>query len=200
MQIINISLITNKMKLKKLSISLALCAILLLTGCNYYYANWEEVTPEDQKENEVSQLEEVEQIEPVQEKREPIPETISTVKSQNDEKEWEARSVLDRYTDYKGTAVLYGWMEDQVYYGNEPATPHFFVSDMSLKYLPKDVTKRYYRLTITDDLSKSNVAISQNILDELKIYNKDNPAKIEVDEISFSSEGTPRMNMTRIMK
>jgi len=188
------------MKHKKLSISLALCAILLLTGCNYYYANGEEVNSEDQKENEIAPIKEIKEVKQVQEKREPIPETISTVKSQNNEKEWESKSVLDRYTTYKGTAVLYGWMEDQVYYGNEPATPHFFVSDMSIKYLPEGVDEKYYRLTITDDLSKSNIAISQNILDELKIYNKDNPAKIEVDEISFSSEGTPRMNMTRIMK
>ncbi len=106
--------------------------------------------------------------------------------------EWNLSHGIPPYADpgllvYEGTAKLTGWIVYRPFYVGEDQ-PHFHVADESIKDLP------YLNRKFLDfNLFK----VSEEIQEKLKNSSEQNPITIEVNEISFKSEGTPSIKITK---
>lgn len=106
--------------------------------------------------------------------------------------EWNLSQGIPPYADpgllvYEGTAKLTGWIVYRPFYVGEDQ-PHFHVADESIKDLP------YLNRKFLDfNLFK----VSEEIQEKLKNSSEQNPITIEVNEISFKSEGTPSIKITK---
>lgn len=121
------------------------------------------------------------------------PVTVEPV-SDMTEAEWTLVSGKLPYADpdpivYEGNVELKGWIVYKPVYVGDPE-PHFYVADESLDDLPTDLFGRTFYL---GELSESN-------LNELLKYNESEAGTILVDKFTVVMEGSPRLNMVKIVQ
>lgn len=87
---------------------------------------------------------------------------------------------------YKGEAEFTGEVIYLSRYANEPEEPHFHVSDESMKNLPQGISARDYRIE-SDGPDMNGLGIDKTIT-------------ILVNELQIFSEGTPSVNIKKILE
>ncbi len=120
------------------------------------------------------------------------PYTPQNATQENSSAEWELLSVDDvAGWEFAGDAELNGWIIDAPFYGNSDPEPHLCILEENRKNLPKGVFRRVYRLYTFEE--NEIVRISEEEINELREYTKENPFSLKINKLILPGEGTGKI-------
>lgn len=97
---------------------------------------------------------------------------------------------------YKGEAEFTGEVIYLSRYANEPEEPHFHVSDESMKNLPQGISARDYRI----ELNSPDIKDPDMNGFDMDSLGADKKITIIASELRIFSEGTPSLNIKKILE
>ncbi len=125
-----------------------------------------------------------------------LKKVLKTSNKVTDENGWKLTYGLEPSPDpwslvYEGWVQLEGWIVDVPSYVGPETSPHFHVAESSQNSLPQHEYTRY-------DFYLSEETHGE-LIEELRQYNEENPAKVLVRKITFVMEGSPWMEIERFL-